>query len=82
MVSDFHQPRIWMAIDAAEEHCHGPAGAEGASGHFLWLEADRSANVADAVPDCFCDVLTFEDVPFCSVMVACNWNMCGGALTL
>ena len=70
-----------IAVDATKEHCHGPAGAEGTSGHFLWVEANHSADASDSGADCLGDVLAFEDAPLCAVMVACN-RMCGGASAL
>ena len=70
-----------ISVDAAKEHCHGSAGAEGACGHFFREEADRLTNSLDAGADCCCDVLAFEDAPLCTVMVACDRNMCRGALT-
>ena len=83
-MSDFHCSKIWMtiAVNAAKEHCHGSAGAEGACGHFLWAESNRSSDTADAAADCVGEVLAFEDAPLCVVVVACNRYLCRGAATL
>ena len=69
----------YVAFNAANEHFHGFACAEGARGYLLQAKSNSFPNVVDAGADCVHEIFALEDLALCVVVVACNRELCGGA---